>query len=49
MTYNPNMALNAAVFLSHMPQRELPQAANGYEYEKMVREQDSFVMGLLKN
>lgn len=34
MTYNLNPTLNAAIFLSHMPQRELLWAANGYEYEK---------------
>lgn len=51
MTYNLNLSLNAAIFLSHMPQRELLQAANGYKYEKnkMLKEQESFVMGWLKN
>lgn len=50
MTYNLNPALNAAIFLSQMLQRELLWAANGYEYEKnkMLKKQESFVAGVLE-
>lgn len=39
------------IFLSHMLQGEFLKAANGYEYEKnkTLKEQESFVMGGLKN
>lgn len=36
-TDNLYLARNAAIFLSRTSQRELPSAANGYEYEKKYR------------